>query len=75
MLLSDEEIDRRLRDLEGWEREGDAIARSFDRGDFVGSVRFVDAIVGPAEERGTIPTSRSPGRRSRSGSRATRRAA
>jgi len=55
MLLSDEEIDRRLRDLEGWEREGDAIARSFDRGDFVGSVRFVDAIVGPAEEMGHHP--------------------
>jgi 4a-hydroxytetrahydrobiopterin dehydratase len=55
MLLSDEEIDRRLRDLEGWEREGDAIARSYDRGDFVGSVRFVDAIVEPAEEMGHHP--------------------
>ena len=55
MLLSDEEIDRRLRDLDGWEREGDAIARSFDRGDFVGSVRFVDAIVEPAEEMGHHP--------------------
>ena len=55
MLLSDEEIDRRLRDLEGWEREGDAIARSFDRGDFVGSVRFIDAIVEPAEEMGHHP--------------------
>ena len=55
MLLSDEEIDRRLRDLEGWEREGDAIAREFDRGDFVGSVRFVDAIVEPAEEMGHHP--------------------
>ena len=55
MLLIDEEIDRRLRDLEGWEREGDAIARSFDRGDFVGSVRFVDAIVEPAEEMGHHP--------------------
>lgn len=55
MLLSDEEIDGRLRDLEGWEREGDAIARSFDRGDFVGSVRFVDAIVEPAEEMGHHP--------------------
>jgi 4a-hydroxytetrahydrobiopterin dehydratase len=55
MLLSDEEIDRRLRHLEGWEREGDAIARSYDRGDFVGSVRFVDAIVEPAEEMGHHP--------------------
>jgi len=55
MLLSDEEIDRRLRDLEGWERDGEAIVRSFDRDDFVGSVRFVDAIVGPAEEMGHHP--------------------
>ncbi len=31
----------RLTGLDGWEREGDAITRSFDRGDFVGSVEFV----------------------------------
>ncbi len=55
MLLSDEEIESRLGGLEGWSREGDAIARSFDRGDFVGSVRFADAIVGPAEEMGHHP--------------------
>ena len=45
MALSDAEIDRHLSGLEGWKRDGDAIAREFDRGDFVGSVRFVDAIV------------------------------
>ena len=55
MLLSDEEIEDRLGAVEGWSRDGDAIVREFERGDFVGSVRFVDAIVGPAEELGHHP--------------------
>jgi 4a-hydroxytetrahydrobiopterin dehydratase len=55
MLLRDEEIEARLEAVEGWTRDGDAIAREFDRGDFVGSVRFVDAIVEPAEELGHHP--------------------
>jgi 4a-hydroxytetrahydrobiopterin dehydratase len=55
MLLSDEEIERRLAAREGWRREGDAIVRELDRGDFVGSVRLVDAIVEPAEELGHHP--------------------
>jgi 4a-hydroxytetrahydrobiopterin dehydratase len=54
-LLDDNEISRRLGELEGWERDGDAITRSYERGDFVGSVRFVDAIVEPAEEMGHHP--------------------
>lgn len=48
-LLSDSEIDERIDGLEGWTREGEAITRSFDRGDFVGSVDFARAIVEPAE--------------------------
>jgi 4a-hydroxytetrahydrobiopterin dehydratase len=48
-LLSDEEIAARLGELEGWVREGDAIRKTFERGDFVGSIRFVDSIVEPAE--------------------------
>jgi 4a-hydroxytetrahydrobiopterin dehydratase len=48
-LLSDSEIEARLSGLDGWEREGKAIAKEFDRGDFVGSVRFVESIVNPAE--------------------------
>lgn len=55
MLLSDEEIEGRLAELGEWSRSGDAITRSYDRGDFVGSVRFADAIVGPAEEMGHHP--------------------
>ena len=48
-LLPDTEIESRLGGLDGWEREGDAIVKEFRRGDFVGSVRFVDAMVDPAE--------------------------
>jgi len=55
MLLSDEEIEDRLGAVEGWSRDGDAIVREFERGDFVGSARFVDALVEPAEELGHHP--------------------
>jgi 4a-hydroxytetrahydrobiopterin dehydratase len=48
-LLPDEEIESRLGALEGWEREGDAITKTFERGDFVGSVEFVRSLVEPAE--------------------------
>ncbi|HWO15736.1 MAG TPA: 4a-hydroxytetrahydrobiopterin dehydratase [Solirubrobacterales bacterium] len=48
-LLSDSEIEARLSGLDGWERAGEAIAKEFDRDDFVGSVRFVEGIVNPAE--------------------------
>jgi 4a-hydroxytetrahydrobiopterin dehydratase len=48
-LLDDSEIEAKLSRLSGWERAGGAIAKEFDRGDFVGSVRFVDSLVAPAE--------------------------
>ena len=48
-LLSDSEIEARLSEHPGWQRSGDAICKSFERGDFVGSVRFVESIVEPAE--------------------------
>jgi len=48
-LLSDDEIEERLAGLSGWERSGDAIEKSFECGDFVGSVRFVESLVEPAE--------------------------
>jgi 4a-hydroxytetrahydrobiopterin dehydratase len=47
--LSDEEITENLAELDGWTREGEAIAKSYDRGDFTGSVKFVESIVEPAE--------------------------
>jgi len=54
-LLSDAEIEEKLAGLSGWERRGEAIAKSFKREDFVGSVRFVDGLVGPAEEMNHHP--------------------
>ena len=48
-LLSDEEIKERLKELDGWRQRGEYLVKSFDRGDFVGSVRFVDSLVEPAE--------------------------
>jgi 4a-hydroxytetrahydrobiopterin dehydratase len=48
-LLSNSEIDSRLSEHPGWDRVGGAIVKGFDRGDFVGSVRFAESIVGPAE--------------------------
>ena len=48
-LLSDAEIEEKLAGLSGWERSGDAIEKSFECGDFVGSVRFVESVVRPAE--------------------------
>jgi 4a-hydroxytetrahydrobiopterin dehydratase len=54
-LLEDTEIESRLADLEGWTRDGDVIKKSFKNDDFVGSVRFVDALVEPAEDMGHHP--------------------
>lgn len=54
-LLSDAEIEQRLSGLPGWERQGEAISRVFACGDFVGSVRFAAALVGPAEEMNHHP--------------------
>lgn len=54
-LLSDDEISSRLAEHDGWAREGDAIVKTFERGDFVGSVAFVDKVVEPAEDMGHHP--------------------
>ncbi len=53
--LSNEEIDGRLEGLDGWERHGDAIRKSYDRGDFKGSVGFVNALTPVAEEMNHHP--------------------
>lgn len=54
-LLSDAEIEAKLAGLTGWTREGAAISKQFKCGDFVGSVRFVQSLVEPAEEMNHHP--------------------
>jgi 4a-hydroxytetrahydrobiopterin dehydratase len=54
-LLGSNEIEAKLADLDGWEQRGETIVKSFKRGDFVGSVRFVDSLVEPAEAMGHHP--------------------
>jgi 4a-hydroxytetrahydrobiopterin dehydratase len=54
-VLPDEEIESRLGELSGWSREGDSITKEFELDDFVGSVKFVDRLVEPAEDMGHHP--------------------
>ena len=54
-LLDDEAIESRLAELEGWEREGDAITKTFELADFVGSVEFIKRVVAPAEDMNHHP--------------------
>jgi 4a-hydroxytetrahydrobiopterin dehydratase len=48
--LPDAAIARELAALPGWARAGDEIVRTFDRGNFNGSIAFVDAIATAANE-------------------------
>jgi 4a-hydroxytetrahydrobiopterin dehydratase len=54
-VLDEGEIERRLAELSGWERDGDAIRRSFKFEDFQGSVDFVNRITPAAEEMNHHP--------------------
>ena len=53
--LSDQEIDEELEKCDGWSRRGDAIFKEFERGDFAGSVDFVNAIAPAAEDMNHHP--------------------
>jgi 4a-hydroxytetrahydrobiopterin dehydratase len=53
--LSDSEIEPLLAELDGWEREGETIVKTFEQDDFVGSVKLVDELVAPAEDMGHHP--------------------
>jgi 4a-hydroxytetrahydrobiopterin dehydratase len=53
--LSDSDIDERLGDLDGWQRSGEAIVKEFDKGDFKGSVEFVNRLTPEAEEMNHHP--------------------
>jgi len=54
-VLGDAEVEERLAGLAGWRRSGEAIEKDFKRDDFVGSVRFVEGLVEPAEEMNHHP--------------------
>ena len=53
--LNDEEIEQRLGELDGWQRSGDAIERTFKLDDFKGSVDFVNRLTPIAEEMNHHP--------------------
>jgi 4a-hydroxytetrahydrobiopterin dehydratase len=53
--LENEEIESRLERLNGWSREGEAITKEFDNGDFKGSVDFVNRLTPEAEEMNHHP--------------------
>jgi 4a-hydroxytetrahydrobiopterin dehydratase len=48
--LDDDEIEQRMASLQGWEREGEALCKQFDHGDFQGSVDFVNRLTPAAQE-------------------------
>ncbi len=54
-LLSEREIESRLAGLAGWRHGAGSISKSFECGDFVGSVKFLDSLVEPAEAMGHHP--------------------
>ena len=53
--LSEGDIEERLSALDGWDRDGEAIVKRFDRGDFKGSVDFVNRLTPEAEEMNHHP--------------------
>jgi len=53
--LSDEEIEEQLAGLDSWERDGDAIQRTFQLDDFKGSVDFVNRLTPEAEDMNHHP--------------------
>ena len=48
-LLSDDAIEEKLGVLDGWERDEDKITRTFEFGNFIESMEFVNKLVNPAE--------------------------
>ena len=54
-LLENDEIEAKLGELDGWSREGGAIIKEFENGDFKGSVEFVNRLTPLAEEMNHHP--------------------
>jgi 4a-hydroxytetrahydrobiopterin dehydratase len=53
--LESREIERRLAELDGWALADGAISKTFKRGDFAGSVAFVNELTPLAEEMNHHP--------------------
>ena len=53
--LSDEEIEQRLARMDGWERDGDAMRKTFEGEDFMSSVGLVNKLAPVAEEMNHHP--------------------
>ncbi|MGK7926246.1 MAG: 4a-hydroxytetrahydrobiopterin dehydratase [Spirulina sp.] len=54
-LLSQTEIQERLKTLTGWEQNGKAIQQTFRFKDFIEAIAFVNKLVEPAEAAGHHP--------------------
>ena len=54
-LLTDEEIDRQLRDLPAWQRSGDSLTATLEAPDFPAAIRLVDEVALEAEEMSHHP--------------------
>lgn len=49
-LLPESEIKSRLKALKGWKGEGDFITKTFEFGNFMDGIQFIDRIAKVAEE-------------------------
>src|SRR4030088_750871 len=49
--LSDAQVDRALKSLKGWKRDGEFIAKDFHFKAFLSGIRFVDAVARIAEKQ------------------------
>lgn len=49
-LLTDEEVERQLRDLPGWSRDGDQLRAELEAPDFPTGIRLVDEVALEAQD-------------------------
>lgn len=54
-LLKVTDIQKRLKEMEGWSYEGDSLVKTFERADFVDSVEFLEEMVPLAEDMNHHP--------------------
>ena len=50
-LLTDKEINDRIKTLKGWKHEGKFVTKAFEFGEFMDGVRFVNKVAEVAEEQ------------------------